>query len=111
MCRRYRSKGRCAIEPTPNFQAFYDFLLSLRRQAELAELLAKVQQLAAIDNRDRPVASPAGRRRSWRTRSWPPRWRTSSNWTGTRNAPGLFEGNRAVLAALLDAQLDPGRID
>lgn len=35
-----------------SFQAFYDFLLSPRRQAELSELLAKVQQLAAIDDRD-----------------------------------------------------------
>jgi hypothetical protein len=35
-----------------SFQAFYDFLLSPRRQAELSELLAKVQQLATIDDRD-----------------------------------------------------------
>lgn len=36
-----------------SFQAFYDFLLSPQRQAELTELLEKVQQLAAIDEPDR----------------------------------------------------------
>lgn len=35
-----------------SFQAFYDFLLSPQRQAELTDLLDKVQQLAAIDERD-----------------------------------------------------------
>ena len=35
-----------------SFGAFYDFLLSPQRQAELTELLGKVQQLDAIDERD-----------------------------------------------------------
>ncbi|MFW6203629.1 MAG: DUF3375 domain-containing protein [Actinomycetota bacterium] len=35
-----------------SFQAFYDFLLSPERQAELSDLLDTVQQLAAIDERD-----------------------------------------------------------
>lgn len=35
-----------------SFQAFYDFLLSPQRQSELSELLDKVQQLDAIDERD-----------------------------------------------------------
>ncbi|MPZ73961.1 MAG: DUF3375 family protein [Nitriliruptorales bacterium] len=35
-----------------SFQAFYDFLLSPDRQAELTELLRKVGELAAIDERD-----------------------------------------------------------
>jgi hypothetical protein len=35
-----------------SFQAFYDFLLSPQRQAELSDLLGKVQRLAAIDDRD-----------------------------------------------------------
>ncbi|MEQ7124737.1 DUF3375 domain-containing protein [Actinopolymorpha sp. B11F2] len=35
-----------------SFQAFYDFLLSPRRQAELTDLLERVQQLEAIDDRD-----------------------------------------------------------
>jgi Protein of unknown function (DUF3375) len=32
-----------------SFQAFYDFLLSERRQDELAELLSRVQQIAQVD--------------------------------------------------------------
>jgi hypothetical protein len=35
-----------------SFQAFYDFLLSQARQEELAELLAKVDQLADVAERD-----------------------------------------------------------
>src|SRR5699024_2310842 len=35
-----------------SFQAFYDFLLSPQRQAELNDLLGKVTQLAAIDEHD-----------------------------------------------------------
>jgi hypothetical protein len=35
-----------------SFQAFYDFLLSPQRQAELTDLLDRVQQLAAIDEGD-----------------------------------------------------------
>ena len=35
-----------------SFQAFYDFLLSPQRQAELTELLDRIQQLAAIDEKD-----------------------------------------------------------
>jgi len=35
-----------------SFQAFYDFLLSQARQEELAELLAKVDQLAEVAERD-----------------------------------------------------------
>ncbi|MBB5786152.1 DUF3375 family protein [Jiangella mangrovi] len=35
-----------------SFQAFYDFLLSPQRQAELTDLLDRVQQLAAIEERD-----------------------------------------------------------
>jgi len=35
-----------------SFRAFYDFLLSPQRQSELSELLDKVQQLDAIDERD-----------------------------------------------------------
>ncbi len=44
--------GRADIDHSDqgnSFQAFYDFLLSESRQDELAELLAKVQQLAPID--------------------------------------------------------------
>ncbi len=35
-----------------SFQAFYDFLLSEHRQAELTDLLERVQQLDAIDEKD-----------------------------------------------------------
>lgn len=35
-----------------SFQAFYDFLLSPQRQAELSDLLDRVQRLEAIDDRD-----------------------------------------------------------
>ena len=35
-----------------------------------------------------PAASPAGRRRSSPTRSWPPRWPTSSSWNGARRSRG-----------------------